>query len=40
MSRPTTMVIPSGKLRLALEVICAPILAEFMDARREALATA
>jgi phosphoribulokinase len=40
MSRPTTMVIPCGKLRLALEVICAPILAEFMDARQETLATA
>lgn len=34
MTRPTTLVIPSGKLRLALEVICAPILAGFM-ARRE-----
>ena len=33
MSRPTTLVIPCGKLRLALEVICAPILAEFMAAR-------
>jgi phosphoribulokinase len=38
MSRPSTMVIPSGKLRLALEVICSPILAEFIDAQREALA--
>ncbi len=36
MSRPTTMVIPSGKLRLSLEVICSPILAEFMEARRAA----
>jgi phosphoribulokinase len=33
MSRPTTLVIPSGKLRLALEVICAPLLAEFMEQR-------
>ncbi len=33
MSRPSTMVIPCGELRLALEVICAPILAEFMEAR-------
>ena len=33
MSRPSTMVIPCGELRLALEVICAPILAEFLDAR-------
>lgn len=34
MTRPSTMVIPSGKLRLSLEVVCAPILAEFMEARR------
>ena len=33
MSRPSTLVIPCGKLRLALEVICAPILAEFMAGR-------
>lgn len=33
MTRPTTMVIPGGELRLALEVICAPILAEFMEQR-------
>jgi phosphoribulokinase len=33
MSRPTTMVIPSNSLRLALGVICGPILAGFMDAR-------
>lgn len=36
MSRPSTMVIPCGELRLALEVICAPILAEFLDARATA----
>ncbi|MDP2431045.1 MAG: phosphoribulokinase [Pseudomonadota bacterium] len=33
MSRPTTMVIPCGMLRQALEVICSPILAEFMETR-------
>ena len=33
MSRQTTMVIPSGSLRLALEVICGPMLAQLMDAR-------
>jgi phosphoribulokinase len=31
MSRPTTMVIPSNSLRLALGVICGPILAGFMQ---------
>jgi len=31
MSRPTTMVIPSNSLRLALGVICAPILTRFME---------
>ncbi|MEQ1661310.1 MAG: phosphoribulokinase [Thiobacillus sp.] len=34
MSRPGTMVIPSKSLRLALGVICAPILVGFMEARR------
>lgn len=33
MTRPSTLVIPGGKLRLALEVICAPILAGFMERR-------
>jgi phosphoribulokinase len=33
MTRPTPMVSPCGELRMALEVICAPILAEFMEAR-------
>jgi phosphoribulokinase len=33
MSRPSTMVIPSNSLRLALGVICSPILAGFMEAR-------
>jgi len=36
MSRPTTMVIPCGELRMALEVICSPILAEFIEARAAA----
>ncbi len=37
MTRPTTMVIPCGELRMALEVICAPILAGFMEARQSAV---
>jgi len=36
MSRPSTMVIPSKSLRLALGVICSPILAGFMEARSAA----
>lgn len=36
MSRPTTMVVPSRSLRLALGVICGPILAGFMEARSKA----
>jgi phosphoribulokinase len=38
MSRPSTMVVPGGELKLALEVICAPMLREMMDGRRAALA--
>ncbi len=38
MSRPTTMVVPGGELKLALEVICAPLLQEMMAQRAEALA--
>jgi phosphoribulokinase len=34
MSRPNTMVVPGGKLRLALEVICAPLIEEMMAGRR------
>ncbi len=34
MSRPNTMVIPGGKLRHALEVICGPLIAELMEGRR------
>jgi phosphoribulokinase len=37
MSRPTTMLIPSKSLRLALGVICGPILARLMGARSAAL---
>jgi phosphoribulokinase len=40
MSRPSTMMVPGGKLKLALEVICAPILQEMMAKRRAALAAA
>jgi len=35
MSRPTTMVVPNNNLRLALGVICAPILDRFMEARNK-----
>ena len=35
MSRPTTMVVPNNDLRLALGMICGPILARFMEARSE-----
>ena len=38
MSRASTLVIPGGELRLALEVICTPLLAEMMEARAQALA--
>ena len=38
MSRPTTLVVPGGELKLALEVICTPLLAEMMAKRAEALA--
>ena len=37
MSRPTTMLVPSKSLRLALGVICGPILARLMGARSAAL---
>jgi phosphoribulokinase len=36
MSRPTTMVVPNNNLRLALGVICSPILARFMETRSAA----
>jgi phosphoribulokinase len=38
MARPSTMVVPGGELKLALEVICTPILGEMMEARQAALA--
>jgi phosphoribulokinase len=38
MSRPSTMIAPGGKLKLALDVICAPILQEMMEKRRATLA--
>ncbi len=34
MSRPNTMVVPGGKLRLALEVICTPLIREMLQERR------
>lgn len=40
MTRPTTMMVPGGDLKHALEVICGPILEKMMDRRREALAEA
>lgn len=36
MTRPSTLLVPGGKLRLALSVICAPILEEMMTVRRAA----
>ena len=38
MSRHTTMLIPGGKIKEALEVICGPILEEMMEKRRAARA--
>jgi phosphoribulokinase len=38
MTRPTTMLIPGDALRQALEVICAPILADLVETRRAAMA--
>lgn len=37
MSRPSTIVVPGGELKLLLEMVCAPILLEML-ARRQALA--
>jgi phosphoribulokinase len=36
MSRPTTLVAPGGELKLALEVICSPILQQMMEKRSAA----
>ncbi len=38
MSRASTMIAPGGELKLALEVICAPILQDMMEQRAAALA--
>ena len=35
MSRPNTMVIPGGKMELALEVICTPLIHELVEQRRK-----
>ncbi len=34
MSRPSTMVVPGGELRLALNVICGPLVEEMLERRR------
>ena len=36
MSRPSTLVVPGGELKLALEVICAPLLQDMMEKRATA----
>jgi phosphoribulokinase len=36
MSRPNTMVVPGGKLRLALDVICTPLIQDLMENRGRA----
>jgi phosphoribulokinase len=36
MSRATTIVVPGGELKLLLEIVCAPLLLEMMEKRREA----
>jgi phosphoribulokinase len=38
MTRPTTMLVPGGELRLALSVICGPLVEEMMEKQRVALA--
>ncbi len=40
MTRHSTLLAPGGKLRLTLATICAPLLEEMMDKRRQALAAA
>jgi len=35
MSRPNTMVIPGGKMELALEVICTPLIHELVEKRKK-----
>ena len=39
MTRPTTMLVPGGELRLALSVTCGPLVEEMMEKQREALKT-
>ena len=36
MSRPNTMVIPGGKMQLAMEIICTPLIHELIEKRRTA----
>jgi phosphoribulokinase len=36
MTRPNTLIAPGGKMLLALEVICGPLIAEMMDRKRAA----
>ena len=36
MSRPSTIVVPGGELKLLLEMVCAPILLEMMERKRAA----
>ncbi|MCP5277985.1 MAG: phosphoribulokinase [Thiobacillus sp.] len=38
MSRPSTIVVPGGELKLLLEMVCAPILLEMMDRKRMSMA--
>jgi len=35
MSRPNTMVIPGGKMRLALEIVCTPLVHEMLEKREK-----
>jgi phosphoribulokinase len=35
MSRPNTMVIPGGKMRLALEIVCTPLVHEMLEKRNK-----
>jgi phosphoribulokinase len=37
MTRPTTMLVPGGELRLAISVICGPLVEEMMEKQRAAL---
>ncbi|MDH3371084.1 MAG: phosphoribulokinase, partial [Gammaproteobacteria bacterium] len=35
MSRPNTMVIPGGKMTLAMEIICTPLIHEMLEKRQK-----